>query len=221
MIIAIDGPSGAGKSTVGRALAERLGYTFVDTGAMYRALALKAIEMHVSLDAEIELAQLAASAHIDLVSGGRGVKLDGRDVTSDIRSQEVSAAASRISAYSGVRRAMVARQRELGREGGIVLDGRDIGTAVFPDAEVKFYLDADPVRRAQRRHSELQERGTTVDVEQIAREIRARDHADSTRADSPLTRAEDAIYMDSTTMIPAEVIESMLAAIEAKMAERA
>lgn len=221
MIIAIDGPSGAGKSTVGRALAERLGYTFVDTGAMYRALALKAIEAHVALDAEGELTRLAASSRIDLIAGGRGVKLDGREVTAQIRSREVSAAASRISAHPGVRRAMVARQRELGQEGGIVLDGRDIGTAVFPDAEIKFYLDADPLRRAQRRHSELVETGASVNVEQIANEIRARDHADSTRADSPLTRAADAIYLDSTTMIPAEVVERMLATIEARMAERA
>jgi CMP/dCMP kinase len=221
LVIAIDGPSGAGKSTVGRALAERLGYTFVDTGAMYRALAWKALDRGVSLDAEPELADLAAHAHIELVSGGRGVKLDGRDVTAQIRSREVTAAASRTSAHPAVRRAMVAQQRELGRQGGIVLDGRDIGTAVFPDAEVKFYVDADPRRRAQRRHTELAEKGTTIDVEQIAAEIRARDHADSTRADSPLTRAEDAIYLDTTALIPAEVVEQMLAMIEAKMAEKA
>jgi cytidylate kinase len=221
LVVAIDGPSGAGKSTVGRALAERLGYIFVDTGAMYRAIAWKALEQGVPLDDEAAMADVAINAHIELTSYGRVVKLDGHDVTTQIRSREVTAAASRTSAYPAVRRAMVAQQRELGRQGGIVLDGRDIGTAVFPDAEVKFYVDADPLRRAQRRHSELAEKGHTVDVHQIAEEIRARDHADSTRADSPLTRAEDAIYIDTTTMIPAEVIESMLSSIEAKMAEKA
>jgi cytidylate kinase len=220
-VVAIDGPSGAGKSTVGRALAERLGYTFIDTGAMYRALALKAMEMGASLESELDLTAIAAQSEIELVSGGRGVTIDGRDVTAQIRSREVSSAASRASAFPGVRRAMVARQRQLGKDGGVVLDGRDIGTAVFPDAEVKFYLDADPLRRAQRRHVELAEKGAGAELDAIANEMRARDHADSTRADSPLSRAEDAIYLDTTMLIPAEVVERMLAAIEAKLAERA
>jgi cytidylate kinase len=221
LVVAIDGPSGAGKSTAGRALAERLGYTFVDTGAMYRALALKAIERGIDLDSESALAELARDTEIELVSGGRVVYLDGRDVTPAIRSREVSAASSRISTHPAVRRDMVARQRAMGRAGGIVLDGRDIGTAVFPDAEVKFYLDADPTRRAQRRHVEMAAAGTSADLNLVERDLRARDHADSTRRDSPLVRAEDAIYVDTTTLIPAEVVERMLAAIESKMAERA
>jgi cytidylate kinase len=220
-VIAIDGPSGAGKSTVGRALAERLGYTYVDTGAMYRAIALQALERGLSLEAEMDLTELAAAARIELTGGGRGVSIDGRDVTAQIRSREVSSAASRASAYPGVRREMVARQREMGKEGGVVLDGRDIGTAVFPDAEVKFYLDADPHRRAERRHGELTAGGGSADIETVARDLRARDHADSTRHDSPLTQAKDAIYLDTTTLIPAEVVERMLAAVEAKMASSA
>src|SRR5688572_2183581 len=207
LVVAIDGPSGAGKSTVGRALAERLGYTYVDTGAMYRALAFRAIEAGIPLDSEIDLTELAAESRIELTQGGRGVMIDGRDVTALIRSREVSAAASKASAFPGVRREMVARQRELGREGGVVLDGRDIGTAVFPDAEVKFYLDADPHRRAERRHGELTAGGGSADIETVARDLRARDLADSTRLDSPLTQAKDAIYLDTTTLIPAEVIE--------------
>jgi cytidylate kinase len=221
LVVAIDGPSGAGKSTAGRALAERLGYTFVDTGAMYRALALKALENGLDLGSEEQLSELARSTRIELVSGGRAVFLDGRDVTPAIRSRDVSAASSRISVHPSVRRDMVARQRAMGHEGGIVLDGRDIGTAVFPDAEVKFYVDADPVRRAERRHVEMEAAGAKADLVSVERDLRARDHADSTREDSPLVRAEDAIYLDTTTLIPAEVVERMLAAIEPKMAEPA
>ena len=220
-VIAIDGPSGAGKSTAGRALAERLGYTFVDTGAMYRALALKALQSGIPLDSEADLFDLARDTRIELVSGGRAVFLDGRDVTPLIRTREVSVASSRISQQPAVRRDMVARQRALGAEGGIVLDGRDIGTAVFPDAEVKFFLDADPTRRAQRRHVELSAAGSDSDLGSVERDLRARDEADSNRKDSPLVRAEDAIYLDTTTLIPAEVVERMYAAIESKMAERA
>jgi cytidylate kinase len=220
-VIAIDGPSGAGKSTAGRALAERLGYTFVDTGAMYRALALKALEREIPLESEAALTALAAETRIELIGGGRTVYLDGRDVTPLIRSREVSVASSRISIHPAVRRDMVSRQRDLGREGGIVLDGRDIGTAVFPDAEVKFFLDADPGKRAQRRHVELAAAGATSDLNSVERDLRARDHADSSRKDSPLVRAEDAIYLDTTVLIPAEVVERMFAAIESKLAERA
>lgn len=219
-VIAIDGPSGAGKSTAGRALAERLGYTFVDTGAMYRALAFSALEQGIDLDSEAALAELAAQTRIELVSGGRTVYLDGRDVTALIRSREVSVASSKISVHSSVRRDMVARQRELGQAGGIVLDGRDIGTAVFPDAEVKFFLDADPHRRAQRRHVELKAAGNPFDLNSVERDLLARDQADSSRKDSPLIRAEDAIYLDTTLLIPAEVVERMYALVESKMAAK-
>jgi cytidylate kinase len=213
-VIAIDGPSGAGKSTVAKALADRLGYVFIDTGAMYRAIALKALERGVPVDAADALAALAHQSRIELQGGGRRVLLDAADVTIPIRTREVSAAASRISVHPAVRREMVARQRELGREGGVVLDGRDIGTAVFPDAELKFYVDADPAKRALRRHAELDAAGVDSDVAAIEREIRERDHMDSTRLDSPLTRAEDAIHLDTTELTPAQVLETMLAAVE-------
>lgn len=205
-------PSGAGKSTAGKALARRLGYVFIDTGAMYRALALKALREGVSLDSEADLASLAARTKIALVDGGRGVVVDGADVTSAIRTQEVSAAASRLSVHPLVRRDMVARQRMLGEKGGVVLDGRDIGTAVFPDAELKFYVDADPRRRAVRRQRELADAGAAADPDVIEREIRERDQLDSTRTDSPLTRAADALQLDTTGLTPEDVVERMLLA---------
>ncbi|MFI5007959.1 MAG: (d)CMP kinase, partial [Solirubrobacterales bacterium] len=136
IVVAIDGPSGAGKSTVGRALAERLGYTYIDTGAMYRAIAWKALRTSVPLESDSDLAALSEATNLELVDGGRRVRVDGADVTSEIRSPEVTSAASRVSVHGGVRRNMVARQRAMGLSGGVVLDGRDIGTAVFPDAEV-------------------------------------------------------------------------------------
>ena len=213
LIIAIDGPSGAGKSTAGRAVAERLGYVFLDTGAMYRALALAALQGGVPLEDEAAMAALAERVSIVLEPGG-AVILDGRDVSSLLRSQEVGAAASRLSVHPRVRRHLVARQREMGGEGGVVMDGRDIGTAVFPDADVKFYVDAHPRQRATRRHEELSQRGIAADLDRIEKEIRARDHADSTRAESPLTRAADAIHLDTTALGLSEVVRRMLAAVE-------
>jgi cytidylate kinase len=215
IVVAIDGPSGAGKSTVGRALAERLGYTYIDTGAMYRALAWKALQTSVSLDSDSELAALAQATGLELVDGGRRVLVDGADVTAEIRSPEVSAAASRVSVHGGVRRNMVARQRAMGRSGGVVLDGRDIGTAVFPDAEVKFYLDADPAQRARRRHEELQRAGAAVSLQAVEREVRERDHSDTHRAESPLARAADAIVLDTTALAPDSVLARMLEIVAA------
>jgi len=218
LVVAIDGPSGAGKSTVGRALAERLGYTYIDTGAMYRALAWKALRNSVPLDSDSDLAALSQATSLELVDGGRRVRVDGADVTAEIRTPEVSAAASRVSVHGGVRRDMVARQRAMGQGGGVVLDGRDIGTAVFPDAEVKFYLDADPAQRARRRHEELQRAGASVSLQTVEREVRQRDHADSHRAESPLVRAADAIDLDTTTLAPEDVIARMLEIVRARAA---
>ena len=217
LVIAIDGPSGAGKSTAGRAVAERLGYVFLDTGAMYRALALAALRASVPLDDAAAVASLAARLRLDLRPGG-AVILDGEDVTSALRTQEVGAAASRVSVHPPVRRHMVARQREMGQAGGVVMDGRDIGTAVFPDADVKFYVDAHPRQRATRRHEELAQRGQASDLDTIEREIRQRDHADSTRAESPLTRAPDAIHLDTTELGLDEVVKRMLSVVEARSA---
>jgi cytidylate kinase len=214
LVIAIDGPSGAGKSTVGRALARRLGYVFLDTGAMYRALALKALRSETALDDAPGLAALAHDIRIGLEDEGRRILLDGEDVSADLRTREVSQAASRVSVHPPVRREMVRRQQDMGSLGGVVLDGRDIGTAVFPDADVKFYVDADPGRRAQRRHAELVAAGAPADLAAIEREIRERDHADSTRADSPLTRAEGAIGIDTTDDTPDAVVARMMEIVE-------
>jgi cytidylate kinase len=216
LVVAIDGPSGAGKSTAGRALAAQLGYTYIDTGAMYRALALKASRAGVSLDSEEALAALCRASSIQLTEGGRRVLLDTYDVTADIRSREISRASSLVSVHPGVRVEMVARQREMGKDGGVVLDGRDIGTAVFPDAEVKFFLDANPGERAQRRLGELRAAGNDVSFDAVEQEVRERDYTDSHRAESPLTRAWDAIGLDTTKLGPEEVVERMLAAIRAR-----
>ncbi len=212
LVVALDGPSGAGKSSAGRALAAGLGYTYIDTGAMYRAVALKALRAGASLDSESALLPLAQEASIELREGQ--VLLDGEDVTAAIRSREVSGAASRVSVHASVRREMVARQREMGKAGGVVLDGRDIGTAVFPDAEVKLYVDADPSVRARRRHAELLAAGQEADFAAIEREVRERDWNDSHRADSPLTRAPDAVLVDTTGLSLEQVVERMLAAVE-------
>jgi cytidylate kinase len=216
LVVAIDGPSGAGKSTAGRTLAAMLGYMYIDTGAMYRALALKASRAGVSLDSEEGLAALCRASSIQLSEGGHRVLLDGFDVTADVRSREISRASSMVSVHPGVRVEMVARQREMGKDGGVVLDGRDIGTAVFPDAEVKFFLDANPGERAGRRLKELQAAGSDVSFDTVEREVRERDYTDTHRTESPLARAWDAIPLDTTKLMPEEVVERMLAAVRAR-----
>jgi cytidylate kinase len=218
LVVALDGPSGAGKSSAGRELARRLGYVYIDTGAMYRALALRALRAGARLDSETDLVPLAHGVRIEL-RGGR-VLLDGEDVTAAIRSREVSGAASRVSVHPGVRREMVARQREMGKAGGVVLDGRDIATAVFPDAEVKIYVDADPSVRALRRHAELEAAGEEADLAAIEREVRERDWNDSHRADSPLTRAREAVLIDTTGLGLDEVVARMVEVVERARATR-
>jgi cytidylate kinase len=183
---------------------------------MYRALAWKALQHGVSPDDGAGLAALLHDTRIELGDRGRAVRVDGADATEAIRTREVSAAASHVSVHPQVRREMVARQRELGRDGAVVLDGRDIGTAVFPDAELKFYVDAEPLRRAERRHAELLEAGACPSVAEIEREIRERDRKDMTRTDSPLVRAADAILLDTTGLSPDAVVERMLEAARAR-----
>lgn len=217
LVIAVDGPSGAGKSTAAKSLARRLGYTFIDTGAMYRALAWKALQRGVFLDDAASLARLLADTRIELRDGGRGVLMDGEDVTEALRTREVSAAASHVSVHPPVRREMVARQQQLGSQGGVVLDGRDIGSAVFPDAEVKFYVDADPRARAQRRFAELSSKGPCPSVAEIEREMLERDRKDSTRADSPLTRTADAVLLETTGLAPEQVVDRMLEVVRSRM----
>jgi cytidylate kinase len=217
IVVAIDGPSGAGKSTIGRALAEKLSYTYLDTGAMYRAIAVRAIEQNLSPDDEPALAAAAANARISFDPTGRRVLLDGRDVTDEIRTREATRIASAVAKVGAVRREMVRQQQELGRAGGVVLDGRDIGSVVFPKAEVKFYLDAAPETRARRRCDEVRAKGQEAAYDAILEDIRARDHQDMNRDDSPLVRTDDAIHLDTSEMSPDEVIAHLLAEVEARI----
>ena len=213
LIIAIDGPVGSGKSTVARRVAELLNYVYVDTGAMYRALALKAQRNGVPLDADEEaLARLADETHIDLrnENGEQKIYLDGADVTAAIRSPEVSQAASKIAVIAGVRRVLVAEQRRAGQMGGVVMEGRDIGTIVFPDADLKIYLTASVVVRADRRWREHQQKGDTINLARTVEEVRERDRRDVQRETSPLKRAEDAVLVDSTAMEAEEVARLIL-----------
>jgi len=218
LTIAIDGPSGAGKSTVAKALAKRLDYTYIDTGAMYRAVAWKAKEKSLSQDDEESLSALASSIHITLSprAGKTSVFCGGEDVTEAIRSPEMSRLASDISKKRGVREALVKKQREMGKGGGAVLEGRDIGTVVFPDAEVKFFLDADLEERARRRCEELSERGIGVDLQETLREVIERDRNDINRDLSPLKKAEDAVLIDSTHRTVEEVVEEMVRWVRAR-----
>ncbi len=218
LTIAIDGPSGAGKSTVGRSLAKRLGYTYIDTGAMYRTVALKIKEKGIGLEDESDLYQLASSLHITFVSISEEVHTycNGQDVSEAIRLPEISRLASEISKKKGVREALVEMQREMAKEGGAVLEGRDIGTVVFPEAEVKFYLDAEPEERAKRRFQEFVAKGIQIDFQETLEEVIQRDHNDMHRALSPLKRAEDSILIDSTHLSVEEVLEEMLKKVEEK-----
>ena len=215
MIIAIDGPSGAGKSTLGRMIARELNMLYLDTGAMYRAVALAVIESGVSAADKDEVARVAQSAEINLAGDPDSLRvtLDGRDISDKIRTEEVSHAASVISAIGGVRRALVERQRQMGRRGSVVLDGRDIGTVVFPEADIKFFLTAAPEERASRRYEEDRLRERDVTFEETLADINTRDQRDSTRADSPLAIAEDAVVIDSTELSIADVFERMMEVI--------
>lgn len=207
--MAIDGPAGAGKSTLAKRLAARLGYLYIDTGAMYRAVALWAIRAGVALDDSHRLEQLALSAEIGL-GGDSRVSLNGEDVSDAIRTPDVAQAASKVSAVPAVRRALVVAQQRLAESASVVMEGRDIGTVVFPDAQVKIFLDAEPGVRAQRRVKELIEKGQQPDPAHIEREIRERDDRDRTRADSPLRQAPDAVYFDSTGLGLDQVEDALL-----------
>ncbi len=209
-IVAIDGPAGAGKSTIARALARRLGFTYIDTGAMYRAVALWAMRTGIGLDDALKLEQLAREARIEF-EGDSQVLLNGEDVTAAIRDPEVSKAASKVSTAPGVRRALRDEQRRIGSLHPVVMEGRDIGTVVFPGADVKIYLDADPSIRAGRRALE-----TGADAAQIGREIAERDQRDRTRGEAPLMQAPDAEYVDSTALTPEQVEEAILKIVRAR-----
>jgi cytidylate kinase len=211
MIIAIDGPSGSGKSTLGRLLARELNLLYIDTGSMYRAVALAAIETQIDPADTEAIVALAEDLDVDLAGDPDSLKvlLHGRDVSEAIRTEAVTAMASVVSTISGVRRAMVRRQREMGKRGA-VLNGRDIGTVVFPDADFKFFLTAKPEERAERRFKEDAATNASVSLEQTLAEMIERDRRDSTRADSPLKAADDAIVIDSSDLSIQQVLARMI-----------
>ena len=215
LIIAIDGPSGAGKGTVARAVAARLGYRHIDTGAMYRALAWKAMHDGIDLSDEAAVAQLGERAVFD-VQDGR-IAIDGHDVARAIRTPEMDKASTMVARHPAVRRALVARQRSYGDGGGVVMEGRDIGTVVFPNADVKIYLDASPEERARRRAADPAHTSSrTTQLSDVATALAERDRSDSTRAASPLAVAPDAVVMDTTGLPVDRVVEDVLAVVNAR-----
>ena len=217
LIIAIDGPAGAGKSTIASRLARKLGYVNLESGAMYRALALKAIGRDISFDDEAALASLAESSRIQLepTHGGNRTLLDGLDVSSRIRERDVTEAASRVSVHPQVRAWMVSHQRAMGAGGGVVMEGRDIGTKVFPDADLKIFLDADPVVREQRRMEQQKIKGEVA--ASLVADLRDRDRRDRTRAASPLVAASDAVVIDSTNLTEDDVLGKIEELTEKKL----
>ena len=219
VIVAIDGPAGAGKSTVSREVARRLGYVYLDTGAMYRVVGWLARERGVDPDDGPALATIADGVRIGFTpqpDGSQRVTADGRDVTKAIREEDIGQWASKVSAQPEVREKLVALQRAIGRDGGVVVEGRDIGTVVFPDAEAKFFLEAAPEARGERRWKELRAKGSEADLDEIVAEMRARDARDSSRSHAPLRQAPDAERIDSTALPVADVIDLILVRVRGK-----
>ena len=217
--IAIDGPVGAGKSCIAALVAKRLGILYLDTGAMYRAVGLYMLRNGVDPHDAINVAKRAPLVHVDVryEEGEQRVLLGGEDVSEAIRNNEVSMAASAVSAVAVVRHLMVSRQQEIARARSLVMDGRDIGTCVLPEATLKVYLTAAPEERARRRCQQLAQKGVDVPLEQVLSELKARDHADMTRAVSPLRQADDAVLIDSTSLTIEQVVDRILALVDEKI----
>jgi len=215
-IITVDGPAGSGKSTVSRLLARRLRYLYLDTGAMYRAVALEAKRKNVDLKDRVRISRLCRELdlYFKTSDGTTRIFLGSEDISSAIRSAEMDMLSSAVSAVKEVREAMTLLQRRMAEPGGVVAEGRDMGTVVFPDAECKFFVDADPGVRAGRRYRERQERGEAVSREKVEKELRKRDDQDTTRALAPLVPAKDAVILDTTNMTVEEVVERMIRTIE-------
>lgn len=217
IIVAIDGPGGAGKSTLAKRVAKRLGFLYINTGAMYRAVALWALRLNVDMSDMHRLEQLAKEADIELDPETGDIRLNGEDVTQAIRDGKVSAAASKISAVAGVRRALLRIQRGMAQETSVVMEGRDIGSVVFPKAQVKIYLDAHPEERARRRALEHQEQGDAVHRDDVAAELNRRDQQDRARAEAPLMQAPDAQLVDTTGLSIDEVEEVILSLVRSRI----
>ena len=215
IVVAIDGPAGAGKSTIAKRVAARLGFTYIDSGAMYRAVALWALRRKVDAGDMHRMEQLAIAAEIELLPGR--IRLNGEDVTDAIRTPEVSAGASKVAVIPGVRRALVAKQRAMGERSSVVMEGRDIGTVVFPHADVKVFLDADPRERVRRRLGDVRAAGEEIPETALAAQMQERDQRDSTRADGPLAQAPDAAYLDSTSLTVEEVEEAILKLVRSRV----
>jgi cytidylate kinase len=215
VVVAIDGPAGAGKSTIAKRVAARLGFTYIDSGAMYRAVALWALRRKVDAGDMHRMEQLAIAAEIELLPGR--IRLNGEDVTDAIRTPEVSAGASKVAVIPGVRRALVAKQRAMGERSSVVMEGRDIGTVVFPHADVKVFLDADPGERVRRRLGDVRAAGEEIPETALAAQMQERDQRDSTRADGPLAQAPDAAYLDSTSLTVEEVEEAILKMVRSRV----
>ena len=216
MIIAIDGPAGAGKSTVARLVAKRLGYLYINTGAMYRAVTLKALQNGIDLENENELVELAKGSKINFEGGGSRVILNGNDISQEIRTPEIDKKISTVVKHPRLREIMVRQQQDIGKQGDAVSEGRDLTTVVFPDAEVKIYLDASIDERTKRRYEELKQKGYDLDLTQVKNDTARRDESDKTREHGPLRLAQDAILLDTTGMNIEQVVESIIEIVEKK-----
>ena len=218
MIIAIDGPAGSGKSTIAKFIAKKLKYRYIDTGSMYRAVAWSANNEGIDLDDEITVGQWTEKLKIEFLTDSKGqqIKINGANATGLLKNEVVGRGAAKVAAQKKVREILVAKQQEIGQSGNVVMDGRDIGTQVFPNAELKFFMDADAEERGKRRYLELKEKNMNVDLENIIAEIKLRDHEDKTRTISPLHPAEDAIEVDTTKFTIEEVIDQVMKQINLK-----